>query len=136
GFAITLGIGVACTMVSALFFSRIIMSVLIDRLKVRRMSMLALAFPVVDRLLEPRIDWLRLRGLFLVISTAFVALGIGMIVSRGSEMLDTEFRGGTQVTMSFREGVEPASRTEIEQIVREIGESQPDGSPIAQFRSA
>ncbi len=136
GFAITLGIGVACTMVSALFFSRIIMSVLIDRVKIRRMSMLALAFPFIDRLLEPRIDWIRLRGLFFIISAVFVALGVGMVISRGSEMLDTEFRGGTQVTMSFRDGVEPASRTEIEQVVRQIGESQPDGSPIAQFRSA
>ncbi|MCC5824099.1 MAG: protein translocase subunit SecD [Phycisphaerales bacterium] len=136
GFAITLGIGVACTMISALFFSRIIMVVLIDKLKVRKMGMLATAVPAIHRFLEPNIDWLRYRGVFVIVSAIFVGLGIAMILSRGERMLDTEFRGGTQVTMTFRDGVEPASRTEIEQIVRGLGEEAPEASPIRQFRIA
>ena len=136
GFAITLGIGVACTMISALFFSRIIMSLLLDKLRVRKMGMLPTALPFIDRTLEPRIDWLRLRGLFLVVSVTFVGLGVAMVISRGERMLDTEFRGGTQVTMSFRDGVPPAPRSEIEQIVRGLGEAVPDTSPIHQFRVA
>lgn len=136
GFAITLGIGVACTMISALFFSRIIMAVLIDKVKVRRMSMLPIAMPVIDRILEPKIDWMRLRGVFLVVSICFVGLGIAMVVSRGQRMLDTEFRGGTQVTLAFKDGVEPVARTEIEQIVHAIGEAQDESSPIRQLRVA
>lgn len=136
GFAITLGIGVACTMISALFFSRIIMTVLIDKLRVRKMGMLATAFPVIDRILEPRIDWVRLRWLFAFVSLGFVGLGVAMVVSRGERMLDTEFRGGTQVTMTFRDGVGSAPRSEVESIVRGLGEESPDNSPLAQLRGA
>jgi SecD/SecF fusion protein len=136
GFAITLGIGVATTMISALFFSRIIMTVLIDKVKVRRMGMLATAFPVIDRVLEPKIDWMRLRGLFTIVSVCFVGLGIAMVVSRGERMLDTEFRGGTQVTMTFRDDVEPQSRLDIERAVRAIGEGADDASPVQHFRTA
>lgn len=136
GFAITLGIGVACTMISALFFSRIIMSVLLDKLKIRKMSMLPMALPVIDRTLEPNIDWMKLRPVFLVVSVTFVGLGIAMVVSRGSRMLDTEFLGGTQVTMSFREGIEPESRTEIERIVHGLGEAVDEASTIRALRTA
>tara|TARA_R110000782_G_scaffold103991_21_gene191666 strand:+ start:1113 stop:4574 length:3462 start_codon:yes stop_codon:yes gene_type:complete len=136
GFAITLGIGVACTMISALFFSRIIMTILIDKVKVRRMGMLPVAIPVIDRVLEPRIDWMKLRGLFLVVSVCFVGLGVAMVVSRGQRMLDTEFRGGTQVTMAFKDGIEPVSRTEIEEIVHALGEGEDETSPIRQLRVA
>jgi len=136
GFAITLGIGVACTMISAIFFSRIIMVLLIDKLKIRKMSMLPMAIPAIDRAFEPSIDWMKLRPLFFVISVTFVGLGIGMIFSRGERMLDTEFRGGTQITLSFKDGIEPASRSEIEQIVRGLGEAAGPESPIQQMRNA
>jgi SecD/SecF fusion protein len=136
GFAITLGIGVACTMISAIFFSRIIMVLLIDKLKIRKMSMLPMAIPAIDRAFEPSIDWMKLRPLFFVISVTFVGLGIGMIFSRGERMLDTEFRGGTQITLSFKDGIDPASRSEIEQIVRGLGEAAGPESPIQQMRNA
>jgi SecD/SecF fusion protein len=136
GFAITLGIGVACTMISALFFSRIIMTILIDKVKIRRMGMLPTALPIIDRTLEPRIDWMKLRGLFVIVSISFVGLGIAMVVSRGERMLDTEFRGGTQVTLAFKDGIEPASRTEIEEIVHALGEGEDETSPIRQLRVA
>ena len=136
GFAITLGIGVACTMISALFFSRIIMTILIDKVKIRRMGMLPTALPIIDRTLEPRIDWMKLRGLFVIVSITFVGLGIAMVVSRGQRMLDTEFRGGTQVTLAFKDGIEPASRTEIEEIVHALGEGEDETSPIRQLRVA
>ena len=140
GFAITLGIGVACTMISALLFSRVIMVVLIDKLKVRRMSMLPIAMPIVDRTLEPKINWMRLRGLFVLVSVSFVGLGVAMVVSRGERMLDTEFRGGTQVTMSFKDGADgqplTLDRAEVESRVRAIGEAEPDGSSIGALRSA
>lgn len=136
GFAITLGIGVACTMISALFFSRILMALLTDKLKVRKMGMLPTAIPFIDRTLEPNIDWMKLRGLFVFVSVGFVGLGVAMVASRGQKMLDTEFRGGTQITLTFRDGVPPAPRSEIESIVRDLGENAPDNSPIRQMRGA
>lgn len=140
GFAITLGIGVVCTMISAVFFSRIIMVVLIDKLGVRRMSMLALKFRAIDRVLEPHIDWMRYRWIFLAISVTFAGLGLFMAVVRGGKMLDTEFVGGTQVTMTFREGDDgermTMSRAEVEETVHALGAGLDVQSPIAALAAA
>ncbi len=102
GFAITLGIGVVCTMISALFINRLIMSTLVDKLKIRKMTMLPMVIKPLERILHPNINWIGLRWITSVISLGIVTLGIFMVVSQGAEMLDTEFRGGTQVTLKFK----------------------------------
>jgi SecD/SecF fusion protein len=140
GFAITLGIGVVCTMISAVFFSRIIMTLLIDKVRIRKMGMLATAFPVIDRVLEPRIDWMKLRFFFVIVSVTFVGLGVVMVATRGKKMLDTEFRGGTQVTMTFKEDGTgdrmTLDRSEVEAKVRSIGEANADNPLLAPLRNA
>jgi len=129
GFAITLGIGVVCTMISALFINRLIMSTLVDKLKIRKMSMLPMAFKPLERILNPNINWIGLRWVTSFLSIGAVSLGIVMIITQGSEMLDTEFRGGTQVTLQFKysdtdvdEDGEPVrmtmERADVEEFVR------------------
>lgn len=103
GFAITLGIGVIATMFSTLVITRLCFHYMVDVAKVRKMSQLPIKFPAIDRAFTPRIDWVGLRPVFLVISTLGMALGIGMVAYQGSDMLDTEFRGGTAVTVQFRQ---------------------------------
>ncbi|MDF1809732.1 MAG: protein translocase subunit SecD [Phycisphaerales bacterium] len=103
GFAITLGIGVVCTMISALFINHLIMSTLVDRLKIRKMAMLPMAVKPIERMLKPKINWISLRWITGFISLGLVSLGISMVVFEGANMLDTEFRGGTQVTLTFKD---------------------------------
>jgi len=103
GFAITLGIGVVCTMISALFINHLIMSTLVDKLKIRKMSMLPMVVKPIERLLKPNINWISLRWITGFISLGLVSLGISMVVFEGANMLDTEFRGGTQVTLTFKD---------------------------------
>lgn len=140
GFAITLGIGVACTMVSALLFSRVIVVLLVDKVKIRNLKMLPTVIPFVEKILEPKIDWMRFRPVFIVISATFVGLGIVMVASRGEKMLDTEFRGGTAVTMSFKQGPDGSpitmNRGAVQELVQGIGDAEPDGSSIRALRSA
>ncbi|MFG0285137.1 MAG: protein translocase subunit SecD, partial [Phycisphaerales bacterium JB039] len=119
GFAITLGIGVIATMFCALVVTRVIFTYLVDLIGVRKLSMLPMALPVIDRVLEPRINWISLRLIFVVISISFVGLGVGMIVSRGDKMLDTEFLGGTQITLSFKDGPDGAPLTMMRQDVQD-----------------
>lgn len=103
GFAITLGVGVLATMFASLIITRLCFHYLVDVAKIKRMSQLPIMFPAIDRALTPNINWVGLRPVFIVISVIGMALGIGMMVIQGSEMLDTEFRGGTAVTVQFRE---------------------------------
>lgn len=129
GFAITLGIGVVCTMISALYINHVIMSTLVDKLRFRKMSMLPMAVKPLEKLLNPNINWIGLRWVTIFVSIFFVGLGVVMIVTQGAKMLDTEFRGGTQVTLAFKP--DPANpdqrltmtRADVEAKVHALGEA-------------
>jgi SecD/SecF fusion protein len=139
GFAITLGIGVVATLFACLVFTRLVFNVLVA-MGWRKTSMLSMAIPAIQRLLEPKIDWLRLRYVFFGISVLYMVLGLGLVIVRGEKMLDNEFRGGTQVTLQFQDPAsgEPATmtRAEVEERVNQIGEQAPEGDELAQLRSA
>lgn len=129
GFAITLGIGVVCTMISALFFSHIILVALVDKLKFRKIAMLPMLIKPLEKALNPNFNWIGLRWVSVFVSLFFVGLGITMVVVQGEKMLDTEFRGGTQITLAFKENPETPgesytmTRPDVEQIVHELGEN-------------
>lgn len=144
GFAITLGIGVICTMISALFINHLIMSALVDKIRIKRMTMLPMVIKPLERLLHPNINWIGLRWVFLLVSSAYVGLGIFMIAVQGEKMLDTEFRGGTQVTLSLKHSDSSdntseritSTRADIEARVRALGDAAPEDSAIRPLRSA
>ncbi len=141
GFAITLGIGVIATMFSSLVITRLIFAIFTDNLKIKKLTMLPMAVPAIERLLEPRVDWLRLRGVFITISVVLMGLGVTMIVTQGQKMLGTEFRGGIQIDLPLKinaETGEPILRTrqDIEEAVREIGEQVADDNPLRDLRNA
>lgn len=146
GFATTLGIGVASTLFSALVISRILISVLVDVVKVppKGMKMLPMAIPFLERALEPRVNWMSFRYVAVAISAVFITIGVAMVATRGEKMLDTEFRGGTQVTLQFKnDDATPdpddkltMTRAEVEERVQAIGEGVDALSPLLPLRTA
>ncbi len=146
GFAITLGIGVVATMFSALVIARLIFDWLIHYAHWRKIRMLPTVIPAIERALSPNINWLSLRWIFVGISTCYVSLGLFMVFSQGSKMLDTEFTGGTKITLTFKE-IEPGRRLtmELEEVRRRVTESiptradtndDPDDDILVNLRSA
>jgi len=101
--AITLGIGIVATLFSSLVVTKLVFSLLIDHMKIKKMRQLPMLVPFIQKAFEPKVDWIKLRPLFLVISTCAVGLGIAMVFIQGEKMLDTEFRGGTAVTLQLKE---------------------------------
>jgi SecD/SecF fusion protein len=140
GFAITLGIGVCTTLFAALFVSRLLMAFITDVSQLKRMSMLPMAFPVIDKILEPKIKWISLRPLFMVVSAIFVGIGIFMVVVQGSKMLDMEFRGGVQVTLKFGNDEQGnpifLDRAQVLDRVRAIGAGRGELDPLRAFSLA
>ena len=147
GFAVTLGIGIVATIFTALFITRLIFSFLLERVGVRSMPQLPMVAPVIQRVLSPNVNWLKLRPIFLVISTAYVGLGLFMIYHQRGDMLDTEFRGGTAITVQLKTedpdgaGPEPATqlmrtRQDIVDLIHPIGENAKPGSPLIPLRNA
>ncbi len=120
GFAITLMIGIVATLFSTLFITRIIYTWLIDRFGVKKMRQLPQVIPVIQRMLSPNINWLKLRPVFIIISIGYIGLGIAMITIQQEEMLDNEFRGGTKVTVQLSEDHAPKTRQEIQDRLAEL----------------
>ena len=141
GFAMTLGIGVVCTLFSALVVSRLLMDVLVDGMKWRKLTMLPIVVPVIERILEPKINWLRLRGFFIVLSLIGVTTGLVMVKHQGSQMLDIEFRGGTMVTLRLAKDKatgEPMTltRQDVEDRLHTIASEVPETSALKKLDRA
>ncbi|HLO42125.1 MAG TPA: protein translocase subunit SecD [Phycisphaerales bacterium] len=140
GFAITMGIGIVATLFCALVVSRLILDVAVVHLGWRKTSMLPMAIPAVQEFLTWKTNWIRLRGIFVTISVVLVSVGIVMFALRGEKMLDTEFLGGTQVTLKFKEGADGQpmvlTRAQAQDKVVEIGNRAPDGDTLRPLQAA
>ncbi|MFO0861630.1 MAG: protein translocase subunit SecD [Phycisphaerales bacterium] len=141
GFAITMGIGVVSTLFCALVLSRILFGIALGW-GWKRVNMLPLAVPGLQRALTPNVDWLRLRPLFFTFSAAYVLIGFGFVFFQGQEMLDNEFRGGTAVTLEFKPK-SPGSdqhvtmtRPDVQQRVAQIAETAPADSVLRELVNA
>jgi SecD/SecF fusion protein len=136
GFAITLGVGIVCTLFSALVVTRLVFTLMLERGFTGWVRFQApIVIPGLQKALSPTINWLRLRPLFLVISTGYIALGVGMIVFQGQKMLDTEFRGGTAIDISLTEG-QTRTRQEVEDLITGAVANVPADSSVAELRTA
>lgn len=148
GFALTMVIGVAATLFCALFVTRVLYTLYADVLKFRTLPMLPTVFPGVHRALTPSVNWINKRYAFWTVSLIASIASIGLVWSRGGEMLDMEFKGGISMTMQTRlantgEEADPdgrlvMTRPDVEQRIRNLG-SQPGiaaESAVYQLRTA
>ena len=119
GFAITLGIGVIATLFSTLVITRLIFTILAEHLNMKKLSMLPTVIPALERTFEPSIDWMKARWGFVIFSAIVVSLGMIMVATRGSKMLDTEFVGGTQIELRFKDG-QTLTRPEVQERINAI----------------
>jgi SecD/SecF fusion protein len=99
GFGITLVIGILASLFTALFVTRTIFGLLIDKLGVRQLNSLPLTFPKWDKLLKPNIDWMSFAWVFYTFSAVAITIGLVLfsIKVRQGQMFDIEFAGGTSV---------------------------------------
>jgi len=104
GFAVTLGIGIVCTLFTALFCTRVIAELAMEHLKLRSMPMLPILVPSLGRLLRPDINWIGKRYAFFGFSVVLIVIGLVVVVGRGKDLLDIEFRSGTRVAFTLKQG--------------------------------
>ena len=104
GFAKVFGIGIVSTLFTSLFMTRVIFDVWTRFFGMKRLSMVPTLVPAVGKLLRPSVNWVRMRPMFFVISFVAVIGGITLITQRGVDMMDIEFRSGTEVAFSLRDG--------------------------------
>src|SRR5207244_11908614 len=80
GFGITLLIGLVSSIFTALFVTRTIFNILIDKFGITNLSSLPLTFPKWDKLLKTNIGWLGKVRYFLVLSAVLLVVGLWAFV--------------------------------------------------------
>ena len=115
GFAIVLMLGIASSMFTALFVTRTVFDFLLAKGIIKdHLYMLRLIH-------KPNINWMRLRPVFLTISSVLMVAGLFVFFTRDdmkNNKYDIEFTGGTSVQINL---IEPISRDEAESQIRKVG---------------
>ncbi len=102
GFAIVLMLGIASSLFTALFVTRLVFDFLVSKRLIKdRLAMLRLIH-------EPNINWMGMRKVFFAISSILIVGGLLVFFTRDNaknNKYDIEFTGGTSVQINLKEGV-------------------------------
>jgi SecD/SecF fusion protein len=108
GFGVTLTIGVAASLFTALVVTRLIFDFLIGRGWITKLTMMHL-IPATMKL-----DFMKLAKLAFILSWTIIVIGLGYgVFVRGDKMLGISFKGGDNLTMSFTEKVDQQKISEV-----------------------
>ncbi len=102
GFGVTLTIGVAASLFTALVVTRLIFDFLLERGWITKIRMLHL-IPATMKL-----DFMKLAKPAFILSWTIILIGLGYgIFVRGDKMLGISFKGGDNLVLSFSQKVDP-----------------------------
>jgi SecD/SecF fusion protein len=113
GFGVTLTIGVAASLFTALVVTRLIFNFLLDREWIK-------SLPMFHLIRATKLDFMKLAKPAFILSWTIILIGLGYgIFDRGSKLFGVDFAGGDSTTFSFHQKVD------VEQIraaLTQIGE--------------
>jgi len=115
GFAIVLMLGIASSMFTALFVTRLIFDFLLSKRIIKdHLLMLRLIH-------NPNVNWMRSRPIFLGISSLLILGGLFVFFTRNdlkNNKYDIEFTGGTNIQVNLKDTLE---RQQVEERIQKIG---------------
>jgi SecD/SecF fusion protein len=128
GFGLTLLIGILSSMFAALFVTRTIFGIMIEKYGVRKLGSFPLSYPKWNKIMHPSIDWMGKIPFFIAFSVLFIGLGLAALVQQGRQgkVLDVEFASGTEVQFTTKQAM-----TDSE--VRERISKRPEAVPQPQI---
>jgi SecD/SecF fusion protein len=140
GFAITMIIGSITTFFTQLYVTRVLFYLVVEKWGLRNGSMLAVKVPAISRAFYPRIDWMKYRYATLGLSALLVAAGVWVVASRGADVWDNDFRGGTKITVQLKNGADGKplllSRAEAAERVGKVSRQPEFVKAIPEFTAA
>jgi SecD/SecF fusion protein len=128
GFGLTLLIGILASLFTALFVTKTLFAILIDRFGVDKLGSLPLTYPRWDQMLKPNIDWMGKAWAFYAFSAVFLTIGLvafGVKLKQG-QMLDIEFTKGTSVQFDLKE---PLGITKVREAINRYNQQHPQDLP-------
>lgn len=146
GFALVMGIGVFSTLAAGLIVTHVLLRLYALSTKAKSVSMLPIAVPALSRALRPKWDWIKFRHALWGFAAVVAVVSVISVFARGNDIFETEFRGGTSMTMATRKAQpgEPKGkddrlllpRPEVEARLHKIGTDNPNNPQLAEFRNA
>jgi SecD/SecF fusion protein len=118
GFAITLFVGLSLSLFTATFCARVVFDVAERRGWITELKMMRLIGAT-------HVDFLRWAGPAIAVSLILIAIGMVGVFVRGSNLLNIDFTGGTQITMLFKE---PQKIADVRRVIDAHREALPDAS--------
>jgi SecD/SecF fusion protein len=116
GFGVTLTIGVAASLFTALVVTRLIFNFLLDRNILK-------SLPMMHIIKSSKVNFMKIATPLFVISWLFIFASLGYgIFDRGSQLFGIDFRGGDNTTFSFTQKI---VQGKISSELESIGEKDP-----------
>jgi SecD/SecF fusion protein len=103
GFGVTLTIGVAASLFTALVVTRLIFNFLLDRNWLK-------SLPMLHIIKSAKVNFMKAATPLFIISWTFIVLSLGYGFTRGEKLFGVDFRGGDSTTFSFTQ------KLDVEQI--------------------
>jgi SecD/SecF fusion protein len=123
GFGVTLSIGIAASMFSALVFTRLIFDWLLDKRIIQKLSMMSL-------INDTKIDFLKLAKPAFIAAWLLIVVGVSYgLFGRGSDVLGYEFKGGVEVSFQFNND----ARIDQDQVSATVRQAV-GGEPTVQYQ--
>jgi SecD/SecF fusion protein len=126
GFGLTLIIGIVASLFTALYVTKTVFGIMIDKFGMKELGSVPLTFPAWDRLLRPKWDWMGKAWIFYTFSIIMLTIGMTMFVAkvRAGRMMDIEFATGTSLQFQLKQ---PTDQDEIRKLI----EAESDKNPAA-----
>jgi len=115
GFAVTLILGLAISMFTAVFCSRLLFDIAERRRWLTEVKMMKFFE-------KTNFNFLRVKGPAIAASLVVILIGLGAVYARGKGLLDIDFTGGTATQAVFKEGVDLDTNA-VDKIIRQWNES-------------
>ena len=122
GFGVTLTIGVAVSMFTALMVTRLFFDTLVNRNIIKGLPMLRIIGGT-------NINFLKWAKPVVILSVALVVVGVGYGIYRGGDVMGVDFAGGDQVTFSY------AQQVDVEQLRAALQEGV-EGEMLIQYQAS
>jgi SecD/SecF fusion protein len=128
GFGLTLIIGIVASLFTALYVTKTIFGILIDKFGMKHLGSIPLTFPKWDRALRPNWDWIGKAWIFYTFSIIMIGIGLVLFVVKTSQgkMMDIEFSSGTSVQVELNE---PMNVEQVRPFVERASRANPQGLP-------
>ena len=133
GFAVTLGIGILCSMFTAVYVAHLIFDIA-ERFNMLSLSMSDIVGWAKKAFLGNRdIDFMGARVACLSLSGLLILIGIVAVVARGRNILDVDLAGGTSVVFQLKDAT---PENDIRELTRKIFDKDAENNPISSTLSA